>query len=85
MEQRTRHLEVNDLNWIVTENLERAQYKIIGVLETYYGSDGRVRSALVNAEVGKLKKPIVKMAPLLYESVFMLSPLHCSHLYCWHR
>ena len=40
------------------------------VLELYHGSDGRVRSALVKTEDGKLKRPVVKLAPLFNESVF---------------
>ena len=40
------------------------------VLEVYHGSDGRVRSALVKTEDGKLKRPVVKLAPMFYESVF---------------
>ena len=63
-----RQLEVNDLVWIVDENVKRAQYKMGRVLEVYHGSDGRVRSALVEIEDGKLKIPVVKLAPMLYES-----------------
>ena len=40
------------------------------VLEVYHGSYGRVRSALVKTEDGKLKRPVVKLAPMFYESVF---------------
>ena len=40
------------------------------VLEVYHGSDGRVRSALVKTEDGKLKRPVVKLAPMFYESFF---------------
>ena len=39
------------------------------VLKVYHGRDGRVRSALVKTEDGKLKRP-VKLAPMFYESVF---------------
>ena len=55
------------------------------VLEVYHGSDGRVRSALVKTEGGKLKTPVVKMAPMFYESVFrekivpaMLAQVNCE-------
>ena len=65
-----RQLEVNDLVWIVDENVKRAHYKMGRVLEVYHGSDGRERSALVKTEDGKLKRPVVKLAPLFYESVF---------------
>ena len=51
------------------ENVERAQYEMGRVFEVYHGSDGRVRSALVKTEDGKLKRPVV--APLFHESVFV--------------
>ena len=69
-EEDVRHLGVSDLAWIVDENVKRAHYKMSRVLEVYHGSDGRVRSALVKTEDGKLKRPVVKLAPMLYESVF---------------
>ena len=65
-----RQKKVNDLVWIVDENVKRAHYKMGRVLEVYHGSDGRVRSALVKTEDGKLKRPVVKLAPMFYESVF---------------
>ena len=40
------------------------------VLEVYHETDGRVISALVKTEEGKLKRPVVKLAPLFYENVF---------------
>ena len=68
--EEVRQLEVNDLVWIVVENVKGARYKMGRVLEVYHGSVGRVRSALVKTEVGKLKRPVVKLAPMFYESVF---------------
>ena len=68
--EEVRHLEVNDLVWIVAEIVKQAHYKMGGVLEVYDGSDGRVRSALVKTEDGNLKRPVVKLAPMFYESVF---------------
>ena len=70
IKEEVRQLEVNDLVWIVGENVKRAHYKMGRVLEVYHGSDGRVRSALVKTEDGKLKRPVVKLAPMFYESVF---------------
>ena len=70
IKEEVRQLEVNDLVWIVDENIKRALYKMGRVLEVYHGSDGRVRSALVKTEDGKLKRPVVKLAPMFYESVF---------------
>ena len=40
------------------------------VFEKQEGSDGRVRSATVVTKDGKLKRPVMKLAPLFYESVF---------------
>ena len=65
-----RKLEINDLVWIADENVKRSHYKMGRVLEVYHGSDGRVRSALVKTEDGKLKRTVEKLAPLFYESVF---------------
>ena len=70
IKEEVRQLEVNDLVWIVDDNVKRAHYKMSRVLEVYHGSDGRVRSALVKTEDGKLKRPVVKLAPMFYESVF---------------
>ena len=70
IKEEVRQLEVNDLVWIVDDNVKRAHYKTSRVLEVYHGSDGRVRSALVKTENGKLKRPVVKLAPMFYESVF---------------
>ena len=65
-----RQLGVNDLVWVVDEMIKRAHYKMGRVLEVFHGSDGRVRSALVKTEDGKLKRTVVKLAPMFYESVF---------------
>ena len=60
----------NDLVWVVDENVKRSNYKMARVLEVQEGSDGRVRSATVVTKDGKLGRPVVKLAPLFYESVF---------------
>ena len=65
-----RQLKVDDLVWVVDENVERFNYKMARVLEVQEGSDGRVRSATVVTKDGKLKRPVVKLAPMFYESVF---------------
>ena len=65
-----RQLEVNDLVWIVDENVKPAHYKMGRVLKVYHGSDGRVRSPLVKTEDGKLKRPVVKLTLLFYGRVF---------------
>ena len=68
--EEVRQLKVNDLVWIVDEKVKRAHYKMGRVLEVYHGSDGRVRSALVETEDGKLKRTVVKLAPMFHENVF---------------
>ena len=50
IKEEVRQLEVNDLVWIVDDNVKRAHYKMGKELEVYHGSDGRVRSALVKTE-----------------------------------
>ena len=65
-----RQLKLNDLVWVVDENVKRSNYKMARVVEVQEGSDGRVRSATVVTKDGKLKRPVVKLAPLFYESVF---------------
>ena len=76
--EEVRQLEVNDLVWIADEKVKRAHYKIGRVLEVYHGSDGRVRSALVKTEDGKLKRPVVKLAPMFYEYVFREKNRACN-------
>ena len=58
-----RQLKVNDLVWVVDENVKRSDYKMARVLEQE-GSEGRVRSATVMTKDGKRKRPVVKLAPL---------------------
>ena len=65
-----RQLKVNDLVRVVDENVKRSNFKMARVVEVQEGSDGRVRSATVVTKDGKLKRPVVKLAPLFYESVF---------------
>ena len=65
-----RQLKVNDLVWVVDENVKRSNYKMARVLEAQEGSDGRVRSATVVTKEGKLKRSVIKLAPLFYENVF---------------
>ena len=65
-----RQLKVNDLVWFVDEKVKRSNYKMARMLEVQEGSDGRFRSATVVTKDGKLKRPVVKLAPMFYESVF---------------
>ena len=59
-----RQLKVNDLVWVVVENVKRSNYKMTRIVEVQEGSDGRVRSATVVTKDGKLKRPVAKLAPL---------------------
>ena len=65
-----RQLKVNDLVWVVDENVKRSNYKMARVLEVQEGSDGRFRSATVVTKDVKLKRPVIKLAPIFCESVF---------------
>ena len=58
-----RQLKVNDLVWVVEESVMRCNYKMARVLEVQEGSDSRVISATVVTKDGKLKRPVVKLAP----------------------
>ena len=77
-EEEVRPLQVKDLVWIVDEKVKRAHFKMGRVFEVFYGSDGRVRSALVKTEDEKLKLPVVKLAPMFYESVFREKNRACN-------
>ena len=50
-----RQLKVNDLVWVMDENVKRSNYKMARVLKVQEGSDDRVRSATVATKDGKLK------------------------------
>ena len=65
-----RQLKVNDLVWVVDENVKRSNYQMARLLEVQAGSDGRVRSATVVTKNVKLKRPLVKLAHMFYGSVF---------------
>ena len=65
-----RQLKVNDLVWVVDENVKLSNYKTARVLEVQEGNYGIVRSGTVATRDGKLKRPVIKLAPLFYESVF---------------
>ena len=80
-----RQLKVIDLIWVVDENVERPKYKMARVVQVQEGSDNRFRTATVVTNDGKLKRPVVKLASLFYESVFgrqtgtaMLAPVNCT-------
>ena len=65
-----RQLKINDFVRVEDENVKRSNYKMARKLEVQEGNDGRLRSATVVTKDGKLKRPVVKLAPLFYESVF---------------
>ena len=53
------------LVWIMDDQEKRCDCKMGLVLETYLGSDGIVRSALIKSRYGSvLKRPCVKLAPV---------------------
>ena len=62
-----RQLKVDELVWVVDGNVKQSNYRMARVLEVQAGSDGRVRSASVVTKDGKLKRTVIKLAPLFYE------------------
>ena len=77
-EDDVRQLKVNDLVCVVDANVKRSNYKIVRVLEVHEGSVGRVRSKTVVTKDFKLKRPVVKLAPIIYESVFREKNRACN-------
>ena len=69
-----RQLRLNDLLWVVDEDVKRSNYKMAKVSEVQEGSDGRVWSATVVTKDGNFKRPVVKLAPMFYEIVFRERP-----------
>ena len=51
-----RQLIVNDLVWVVDENVKRSNYRMARVLEVQEESDGRVRSATMATIDGKTEE-----------------------------
>ena len=58
---------MGDLVWLVDENIKRSNYRMARVQEVFTGSDGIVRSAIIRTKDGTLKRPAVKLAPVLYQ------------------
>ena len=64
-----RQLRVNDLVWVVDENVKQSKNKMARVFEVQEGSDCSVRSK-AKTKAGEFKIPVVELTPLFFESVF---------------
>ena len=58
-------LKGSDLVWLIEDSDKRGYYKLGRVTETIDGSDGVIRSAIVQTNDGVYKRPVVKVAPVL--------------------
>ena len=60
-------LKEGNLVWLITDTNKRGYYNLGQVTETINGSDGVIRSAIVQTTDGVYKRPVVKLAPVLPE------------------
>ena len=58
-------LKEGDLVWLTINSKRRGCYNLSWVTETIDGSDGAIRSAIVQTNDGVYKRPVVKLAPVL--------------------
>ena len=58
-------LKEGDLVWLIEDSNKRGHYNLGRVTETIDGSDGVIRSAIVQTKDGVYKRPVVKLAPVL--------------------
>ena len=66
-------LTKGDLVWLIEDSDKRGDYNLGRVAETIDGSDGVIRSAIVQANDRVNKRPVVKLAPVLpWKDVFAL-------------
>ena len=64
-----RSLKKGELVWQVDDSVKRCEYKLGRFVEMLTGNDGVVRPARVKMAHGELNRPVVKLAPALYDSV----------------
>ena len=58
-------LKKGDLVWLIEDSDKLGYYNLGRVTETIDGSDGVIRSAIVQTNDGVYKRPVVKLAPVL--------------------
>ena len=57
-------LKKSDLVWLIEDSDKRGYYNLGRVTETIDGSDGVIRSAIVQTNDGVYKRPVEKLAPV---------------------
>ena len=60
-------LKEGDLVWLIEDTDKRGYYNLGRVTETIHGSDGLIRSAIVQTNDVVYKRPVMKLAPVLPE------------------
>ena len=68
--QEKRTISEGDLVWLVDESAKRCDYKMARVVDVHPGSDGEVRAATIRTVEGVYKRPVVKLAPVFFDSCF---------------
>ena len=63
-------LKDGDLVWLIEDSDKRGYYNLGRVTETIDGSDGAIRSAIVQTNDGVYKRPVVKLAPVYLGKMF---------------
>ena len=59
------NLKEGDLVWLIKDSDKRGYYNLGRVMETIDGSDGVIRSTIVQSNNGVYKRPVVKLATVL--------------------
>ena len=54
---------------MVDDSVKPCEYKMGRVINVFKGDDGVVRSARVKVAHGEFNRPVVKLAPVFYDSV----------------
>ena len=67
--EHVRNLKEGELVWLVDDSVKRCENKLGRIIELFIGNDGVVRAARVKMAHGELNRPVVKLAPVIYDGV----------------
>ena len=67
--EHVRNLKERELVWMVDDSVKRCENKMGRVIKIFKGDDGVVRSARVKMAHDEFNRPVVKLAPVLYDGV----------------
>ena len=67
--EHVQNLKEGELVWLIDDSVKRCEYKLGQVIEFFIGHDGVVRSARVKMTHEELNRPVVKLAPVIYDGV----------------